>query len=505
MINLSIKSFFSEINTDRKLTKFLENPFSLYEKIDGTKLTLIRNNIDFDENDYTKNWIVSYKNIIIYPEEFLGLNGKDELIKNESIGTSQYKLIHNHLRNVHCECESIPKNTEFFIEFAQKKITLTRDYKNIGLFLIGIKFDSFYLESNGFVYTQDGEPGCTYFNRESKIFSKYTSILNLFSPRCLLVRQTFSIPNISKFRDFLNRFLQIPSALGGMMEGIIIHSNDKIYKLLQSDQHDKTARLKKKNKFKMDNDQEKAYWNLIYKTSEKIISNLRNNSSLSEKLRVVSQSVYSSDIPIQHEKKTLLNKQDDLFLTMKLQLLNKPPENYKIGILPLSGKPVHDGHWKLINKISDENDCCILLVSIKDRIKKGEFPIYGDNMFEIWRDILYKKLPKNVIFKIVDSPFSSVIKEIDLFENIKKNYYINIYSDVDDIKRFDMNNIRNRFSRLSSNIKLCGVSRNNTVNISGTKMREFLRNNDKNNFISYLPSPLSLKEKSYVYKLLSKE
>ena len=495
MINISIKNFYKEIDTPKKIDQFLSLPFSLYEKIDGTKLTLIRNNEKFNKDDYSKNWIIAYKNCIIYPEEFSGLVDKDILIKIYSIGTSQYKLIHEHIKSIHINCESIPLNTEFFIEFAQKKLTLTRDYKNIGFFLIGIGFNCKYIVNNNFVYTIDKEPDLMYFDRLSTDFNKYQTLLNLFVPKCLLVQQIISPSTVE---SIFNKFLLTPSALDGQMEGLIIHSqNGKVYKVLQTDQHDKTVRQEKKDKYKMDVFKEDTYWKHVYYTSNVILSRLTKDYSFQSKLNIISKIIYGTTFKFQHEKKVLLNIQDDVFLTSKLQLLNELPENSTIGIFPLSGKPVHDGHWKVIEKMSNENDYGILLVSVKDRIKKGEFPICGEAMFKIWQTYLINKLPKNIIFKIVDSPFNSVFKEINLFGNLKKNYYINVYSDTEDIQKYDKIE--------SDKIKLCGIRRNETVNISGTQMRSFLKVGNENNFKMYLPSCLSALEKNEVLNLIKNE
>ena len=51
-----------------KAHQFLNQNFTVEEKADGTKLTLYRNDRPFNPNDYTKNWIVAYKNQIIWPK-----------------------------------------------------------------------------------------------------------------------------------------------------------------------------------------------------------------------------------------------------------------------------------------------------------------------------------------------------------------------------------------------------------------------------------------------------
>ena len=73
MLDISIKALDKSITSKKKAIDFIKKHVRVVEKIDGTKLTLIRNDEPFDPDDYTKNWIVSYKGRIIYPTEFKGL------------------------------------------------------------------------------------------------------------------------------------------------------------------------------------------------------------------------------------------------------------------------------------------------------------------------------------------------------------------------------------------------------------------------------------------------
>ena len=50
-------------------------PVVVTEKTDGTKLTLIRNSANYSKN-WQDNWIVSYKNNILNPEDFSGVDNE---------------------------------------------------------------------------------------------------------------------------------------------------------------------------------------------------------------------------------------------------------------------------------------------------------------------------------------------------------------------------------------------------------------------------------------------
>ena len=141
MLDISIKPLLKVVNKPAKALGFIKKHIVAVEKIDGTKLTLIRNDLPFDPRDYSKNWIVSYKGNVIYPSEFFGLEGRDSEIKESAIGASQYKFVHDHLRKIHPRTASIPCDTEFFVEFVQNKPTVTRDYcVKHGLFLVGVEY-----------------------------------------------------------------------------------------------------------------------------------------------------------------------------------------------------------------------------------------------------------------------------------------------------------------------------------------------------------------------------
>src|SRR5258706_12308885 len=70
---------------------------------------------------------------------------------------------------------------------------------------------------------------------------------------------------------------------------------------------------------------------------------------------------------------------------------------FRTGLVALGAKPAHVGHVRLIEFASSENDYVLAFVSLKDRRRKGEFPVSGDVMHKIWLDEIERVLPKNVI------------------------------------------------------------------------------------------------------------
>lgn len=164
-----------------------------------------------------------------------------------------------------------------------------------------------------------------------------------------------------------------------------------------------------------------------------------------------------------------------------------------IALVPISGKPIHAGHWGLIELASDECDEVRLFISTSDRARKGEIPIYGRDTKRIWDDYLEPALPSNVEVVYGGSPVQRVFADLEDAEEIgdKTTTYV-IYSDVEDILKFTDEFLSRSAPSLfeRDQIRLRGVDRNETVNVSGTRMRSFLEKSDVRNFKKFLPHPV---------------
>ena len=237
----------------------------------------------------------------------------------------------------------------------------------------------------------------------------------------------------------------------------------------------------------------------------------------------------------------------------------------KIGLVPMSAKPYHAGHHMLvelaaISEITDElkelelpvNDKVLVFLSyssrgtkkVKDPTDKrtlkqggrkieiprpGEAPVFGSDMRHIWTHLLKPNLQVSdkVDFVSPDegghaAPVRNVHivcdalkKAHDLGEetfNIPytgivantQNTIINIYSDSEDIINNYSNEEMNRIygDLWGSQIKGVGIPRSSTVNISGTKMRQYLCDCNLEEFVSLLP-PLPEDVKMEIASILS--
>ena len=208
-----------------------------------------------------------------------------------------------------------------------------------------------------------------------------------------------------------------------------------------------------------------------------------------------------------------------------------------IGLVPMSAKPYHLGHHLLVqfaamgvvsNEIKrtegPENDLVLVFVSFSSRgVKKtskgevpiaGDTPVYGSDMRYIWKNLLIPnlKLPKNTKIMTPDdgiptSPVLCVYTILDAVQQAKeanqttviipyaeievdiRDLVINIYSDEEDINtNYPDKNLEKKYpGLLQSTISKIGLSRSATIDISGTKMRNYLCNDEREKFIKLLP------------------
>lgn len=157
----------------------------------------------------------------------------------------------------------------------------------------------------------------------------------------------------------------------------------------------------------------------------------------------------------------------------------------------MSGKPVHAGHWGLIELASSENDSVQLFVSLGDRVRPGEVVVKGSDMARIWREQLEPNLPKNVTVGYVTAPVQGVIKVIGDARQAASTDTFTIYADPHDLATIYTESLLSKYGgdlHTNGQIILRAVPRSETVDVSGTQMRAFISNGDKAAFIMNLPA-----------------
>lgn len=539
----NLKKYIFEPKTEslrlKRANEILTQNMVITEKVDGTKLTLVRTE-QADKADYTKNWVVAYKGTVLYAKEFahLGAGEKGDISKY-SVGIGQYSMIFDHLAKINSKIDSIPKSTEFSVEFAQNKDTLTRTYVNKGGMFLRSYGKVTYRIIGGNLHTSVQGEEITDYPQVKRMadlleisafpiffqgkLSKENILKNsLIGPKMAGADWNSPVDVINKFSDAI---LSVPSTLGGTTEGVVMKlDNGEFFKLVQPDQYDAEVRGAKKDMYKLEPEAATAYFQQI----RSLIQNIFNEIGVEGKSEedVISDSnfyiaknekklkkFFDALQKIAGNKKNMVQIKDDIHDTVRL-LVSKQSllgvNKKTLALIPIAGKPLHIGHWKLIEKAAADNDRVIVYTSSSDRIKKGEFPIKGDDFVRLWSDIFIPALPENVKVKFVDSPVRAVMHELGWLEQTVAQDAaivptINLYSDKEDVQtNFKDEDLQKYPALLGSNkINKVGVERTSTVNISGTKMREFLMNDDKESFLKNLP-PINNRDKEEIWNTLIK-
>ena len=178
----------------------------------------------------------------------------------------------------------------------------------------------------------------------------------------------------------------------------------------------------------------------------------------------------------------------------------------KIGLLGMSAKPYHVGHDTLVRMAASENDLVLLFISTSDRARSGELRVSGDTMQTIWWDYIEPTLPQNVTPDYGGVPVAKVYAELEKAEAEGSTDTYVIYSDEEDILKYTDEALNKSAPNLFANgqIERRGISRSETVQVSGTEMREFLEDNDAVGFIALLP-PAIQKNGKEIFDMLQDE
>jgi hypothetical protein len=527
MLDISIKDLKKTITSASKAKIFFDGHLKIVEKIDGTKLTLIRNCEVFDPIDYTKNWIVSYKDNIIHATEFCGLAERDSEIREFSIGTSQYKFVHDHLRKVHPDCAEIPRNTEFFVEFVQNKPTITRDYVlKHNMFLVGFG-DCNFVQFRGRLYSS------SMFHDDAQRFEKYRQLLQLGefptlfkgrmnapeaiefgsavgSVRELLI-SAFRHVDFDRHEEVMKRLIGVfedfQSVLGGQSEGVVIErtgdDGKSLSKVLAPDQHLKEVRDAKKSRFKATERDEETYWEAIHKVAAEMTKDVVI-SDLQETFGELSSRIYRTKTLPAHSIKTLLSVQDDVFLTAKLNLLG-PDKSDNVALIPMAAKPFHAGHASLIDRaFSDGCKSVMLFLSTKDRSN-----VSTHDMLTLWRDVYFPKMEIMYGSGLYASFSGSPMTEALLFAKrflTGASGSVSIYGgstgDGDDDAKSRLESFLTRLPQFKERLSHVSISRTLTNGLCASDMRDYLSSGESRIFKENLPSWLSEDNKDTIWNTL---
>lgn len=172
----------------------------------------------------------------------------------------------------------------------------------------------------------------------------------------------------------------------------------------------------------------------------------------------------------------------------------------QVALIPMSCKPYHIAHDMLIRMAAGECDKVELYISLSDR-----GTITGEVMQQIWTNHIIPSLPSNVSVS-----YSAITPVRDCYERMGAvdktvplpNLRFCIYGDADDTYRnFPDKSLDRYLPNLMKKIRIMrrAVQRYELVDISGTQMREFLKNDEKASFFRNLPEWM---DKEAVWALL---
>ncbi len=160
------------------------------------------------------------------------------------------------------------------------------------------------------------------------------------------------------------------------------------------------------------------------------------------------------------------------------------------GIYPGSFKPLTLGHYKIIELASSLCEQVILFISISDRIRINEYPIYGSDMKKIWDNFIIPTLPSNIIPIFNNtSVINKTYEFLGKYErgNIKLSKFI-LFGGENDIKN-NFKNLQKYYPFLSQHnlIEIYPIPRDD--NYSGTNIRKYIKTNNFNAFAKDIYPP----------------
>lgn len=188
----------------------------------------------------------------------------------------------------------------------------------------------------------------------------------------------------------------------------------------------------------------------------------------------------------------------------------------RIGLIPVSGKPYHAGHHYLVELAAAENDEVVLFVSTSDRVRKGEFPIYGTDMQRVWNEELEAIMPANVRVEYGGAPVRKVYEAIGdacKIDGVEETYVV--YSDPTDTAQNYPQKNRDKYMQplcdqgqviFAAEENASSVTRGSgSPNVSGTKMRQSLEDGKFETFAAGMPDGVDAQNVWNILKKLEEQ
>jgi hypothetical protein len=173
-----------------------------------------------------------------------------------------------------------------------------------------------------------------------------------------------------------------------------------------------------------------------------------------------------------------------------------------IGIFVVAGKPVHEGHWQMIDRARSQCDEALIITSTSGR---DELP--PGVMIDAWKAVLepqfHRDYPNATLIITPESPLQLAIDKMRQLKDVVSKFVF--YSDDEDARgKYARDKITDmlRDPIAASKFQQMPVPRSETVQISGTRMRQFLAADDRASFDSYAPQTLDQEAKDKYWSIL---
>ena len=439
MLDISIQNAKKFLTNDAKREEFLTSDVTVEHKTDGVKVTIVKkNNTGIAEEDY----IVAYKNDIIYPDEFKYLPRNK--IKSKSIGNSQFIFVWDHL--IKLRKNNIPINTELFVEFLMKKPTLSSNYKKKhGMVLIGYSKSTITVK-NGKLFTSPSG----FFTEKRDDYAKQ---LKLDVPALLFrgvlgdrkkfvsgikddeLKRLYRGVDINwdSKEDIINKisqmFLDVESKYGGREEGVVVKFNDRIIKFQQPYQTDQEARNKIKDQYRGTREYEDEYYRRVNKFIDKFQRDI-DRTNFDEAIISFNKKLKKTKIDLEHIKKTEEQIKDDIALTFRMRL----SKDVASGALILGKfRILTKAHYNMIKEaVSKYDTVTVNIVSSKET--KGTKELRNEIMKHCFSEVEILNSSTGNIFTIMrksQNEITTIIAGSDRVDGYRKmldkNYGMSVY------------------------------------------------------------------------------
>lgn len=187
---------------------------------------------------------------------------------------------------------------------------------------------------------------------------------------------------------------------------------------------------------------------------------------------------------------------------------------YDLGLIPMSAKPFHAGHYYLVQKAAAECHIIKLFIGAGNRTKGEGKSITGDQMLHLWKEVYTPLMPdsNNIQFVYEGVPVRNVYETLDFIKKENLETKVAVYSG-NEIEKNGKTLIWNRYHKIindpywKDNLTFISVKRGEegSPNVSGTQMRKDLLNRNKESFFNGLPPYLEDKHKQYVFDYLTNQ